>query len=85
MNRPFGGLWQIAELMHEDDPRCVAYLYHAVIVAARDLGIYSRGKTYCLGEASDIILRADRLFPRAGEDQDTLALKREDEKLLRYM
>jgi hypothetical protein len=78
MNWPFGGLRQIAELMHEDDPRCVDYLYRCVIVAARDLGIYQRRKTYSLGEASDIIHRADRLFPRAGEDQSTLALVHED-------
>ena len=51
------------EIARRDD-RCLNYSRHIVLVSARALGLYWRGKDYPMREVKAIELMAERLYPR---------------------
>lgn len=57
-----------SERAAHDGARSKAYMYHASIVAARELGIYERGRGYSEKEVQAICLVITRLFPPRGTD-----------------
>lgn len=61
-------LREIAAQLRDDDSRSFAYLYHASIVGARELGIYERGRAYSAKEGRQIQQVIKRLFPSRGSD-----------------
>lgn len=58
----------IAQGLHQNDDRGIDTLYQHVLVAARSLAIFKRGKVYSNMDVYYIQKEVDRLFPRRGED-----------------
>lgn len=70
MRRPTNGLslHDVAERAAQIDGRRVQYMYHAAIVAARELGIYERGRGYTDKECRSMCAVIAHLFPPRGTD-----------------
>lgn len=58
---------EVAELVAPEDGRCFLWVRHAVVVAARSVGCYERGKDYSDKEAAIIKREVKKLFPHRGE------------------
>lgn len=57
----------IAQGLHQNDERSVDTLYQHVLVAARSLNVFKRGKVYSNMEVYLIQREVNRLFPQRGE------------------
>lgn len=55
---------EVAETISLKDGRCFVWTRHAVVVAARSLNIYSRGRSYTAQEVSQIYKEIQRVFPK---------------------
>ena len=61
-------LHDVAERAARTGHRSPAYMYHAAIVAARELGIYERGRSCTEQETQKMCAVITRLFPPRGTD-----------------